>query len=254
MFDKEDCSYESYRNLLTDIKSTGRYCDYSDVVKDGRDAYLILRHDIEFSIDRAYGLARVEAEEGIASSYFVQITNNAYNAFSKKNVEMLRDMHRSGHHIGLHYHRSSAEGPDELKADILRQSRILSEMLDIHVDRFSFHRPTREHLAADIQIDGLINAYGNRFFVLTDDPSDNLAVKYIADSNHQWKYLGGATLSRQLLLRFDRIQLLIHPLSWSAQGANHLNNFQLIVQEKHDELIRTIEEEWKLFDLLRGKL
>lgn len=210
-----------------------------------------MRHDIEFSIDRAYQLSKIETEEGICSTYFVQITNNAYNAFSGKNQKLLKEMHGNGHHIGLHYHRGEIRELDALKEDIVKQANMLERMLQIPVDRFSFHRPLREHLAADIEIPGLINAYGSRFFVLTDDPDAPIAVKYIADSNHQWKY---GRVDREYLDQYDKIQLLVHPLSWSATGAEHLENFQMLVQEKHDEFVDTIEGEWKIFDLLRGKL
>ncbi len=104
MFVKEDCCYNTYRRILHDIKSTGVYCDYSEVLVERRRKYFVLRHDIEFSIDGAYRLSHIESEEGINSSYFVQITNNVYNAFSEKNIIMLQDMQKRGHHVGLHYH------------------------------------------------------------------------------------------------------------------------------------------------------
>lgn len=251
MFSKEDCSFPAYRRLLREIKKTGRYCDYVDVINENRDKFFVLRHDIEFSIDRAYSLSKIETEEGMFSSYFVQITNNAYNAFSGKNITKLREMYDSGHRIGLHYHRG---GAGTLREDIVYQSHVLSEMIGVPIDRFSFHRPLKEHLAANIQIDGLINTYESRFFVLTDDPNAPLEVKYIADSNHQWKYVDVINLNKEYFLKFDKIQLLIHPLSWSENGAEHLENFQMLVKEKHDEFVETIEGEWKIFDVLRGKL
>lgn len=255
MFSKEDCSFAAYKGLLRAVKDTGKYCDYADVVAENRDKFLVLRHDIEFSIDRAYRLSEVETEAGVSSSYFVQITNNAYNAFSDKNIDMLRMMHKNGHFIGLHYHLGGVENSlDILKKEIRHQSEVLSEMLDVPVDRFSLHRPRREHLEANIQIEGLINTYGRRFFVLTDNPQASLNVKYIADSNHQWKYIGENTLNKDYLCSFDKIQLLIHPFSWSESGAEHVENFQMLVQEKHDEFVATVEGEWKIFDMLRGKL
>ena len=47
----------------------------------------MLRHDIEFSVDRAYELAKVEKELGVTSTYTVQVRNNTYNALSEKNIE-----------------------------------------------------------------------------------------------------------------------------------------------------------------------
>ncbi len=254
MFRKEDCCYQTYRRILRDIKKSGKYYDYADVLEKMPEKWLILRHDIEFSVDRAYQLSLIETKEGIKSTWFVQITNNAYNALSEKNVALLQKMAENGHHIGLHYHRgkSVAGGAlGELKRDLQMQADILAKMTGLTVDRFSFHRPLREHLEADLEVDGLINAYGHQFFCLTDNPSQPLPVKYVADSNHQWKY-GEAT--EQFFAAHDKIQLLIHPLSWSENGAEHIENFQNIVREKHDELIDTIEGEWKIFDELRGKL
>ena len=56
-----------------------------------------MRHDIEFSIERAYNLSLVESENGFYSTYFVQITNNFYNAFSLKNMILLKQMIDNGH-------------------------------------------------------------------------------------------------------------------------------------------------------------
>lgn len=250
-FTKSDCCFETYRNILNRIKSTGKYCDYVDVLRECRDKFLILRHDIEFSIDRAYELSKIEYREGISSSYFVQISNNTYNAFSGKNKKMLQEMEQMGHHIGLHYHRGDVENINDLKQDISMQAEVLHKMTGCIVDRFSFHRPLRAHLEANIVIDGLINAYGEKFFVLTDDPTAATDVKYIADSNHQWKY---GLPTEDYFSAYDRIQLLVHPLSWTESGADHVKNFQMIMQEKHNELVQTIENEWKCFDELRGKL
>ncbi len=251
MFQKSDCSYAAYRKILCDIKDSGKYCDYADVIKEKRDQYLILRHDIEFSIERAYRLSEIEAEEGIQSTYFVQITNNAYNPFSQESKKMLLAMNQSGHHLGLHYHRGATEQIEGLAEDIVRQAKMLSEMIGIDIDRFSFHRPPAKFLKADLAAGDLINAYGHLFFTYTETPDDMCAVKYIADSNHQWKY---GLAKKEYFDRFDKIQLLIHPLSWSHEGADHLQNFQDMVKEKHDAFVETIEHEWKLFDELRGKL
>lgn len=251
MFKKEECSFGTYRKLLRDIRESGKNCDYTDVLSGHMDKFLILRHDIEFSVDRAARLFELECEEGVASSFFVQITNNAYNPFSEKNKEYLKRIHKMGGRIGLHYHRGDKDDLQEIKEEIVLQARMLGEMLDIPIDRFSFHRPLREHLAADMKIDGLINAYGHEFFSYSEKPEENPDVKYISDSNHEWKY---GNPGNETFQEYDRIQLLVHPLSWSKEGAEHVENFQMLVQEKHDEFVDTIEREWKTFDQLRGKL
>lgn len=121
----------------------------------------------------------------------------------------------------------------------------------IRINTFSFHRPLKEHLKANMKIPGILNAYAKEFFTFTDGSYDNVDVKYIADANHQWRY---GIPSKEYFSRYDKVQLVIHPLSWTERGAEHLKCFQEIVCEKHDELVASIESEWKTFDELRGKL
>ncbi len=249
MFSKEDCCFAQYEQMLSEIKASGKYMDYAEALHS--DKFIVLRHDIEFSIERAYNLARVETKNGICSSFLVQFTNNSYNAFSARNIKMLREMASHGHKIGLHYHRNGIEDIEEVKKDIRVQADMLALMLGMPVDRFSFHRPLRAHLEADIKVDGLINMYGKEFFALTDNPAEALPVKYIADSNHQWKY---GIPNAESFEKYDKIQLLVHPLSWTQEGAEHVDCFREIVAEKRAELLETIEGEWKIFDQLKGKL
>lgn len=130
MFQSSECSYESYRKILQTILDTGKYKEsYQEAVNS--EKFVLLRHDIEFSVDRAYNLSLIENEMGIKSNWFVQITNNTYNAFSQKNIKLLQRMCNAGHHIGLHYHRRDDEkyDLDQVKEDIVLQAGILEKML-----------------------------------------------------------------------------------------------------------------------------
>ena len=127
-------SYETYKKIISDIKETGKYCDYSNAID--KDEFILMRHDIEFSIERAYNLSLVESENGFYSTYFVQITNNFYNAFSLKNMILLKQMIDNGHHIGLHYHLNGQTDFLEVRDGVRDQIRILSEMLGTKIDRF----------------------------------------------------------------------------------------------------------------------
>ena len=251
MFQKKDCSYESYTKIMKLLKESGKYIDYKEALS--AQEFIVLRHDIEFSVQRALDLANLEQIEGIESSYFVQLTNNSYNVFSEKNRMRLKEIRKLGHKIGLHYHRNEQKNMsiDELKMDIQYQAELLGNILEMEIDRFSFHRPLREHLEANLQIDGLINTYDRRLFVLTDEPNQKLDVKYIADSNHQWKY---GIPTKECLEKNPKVQLLLHPLSWSETGADHVNNFQMLIDEHKKEFINTIKAEWKIFNQLEGKL
>ncbi|MDE7327321.1 MAG: hypothetical protein K2N63_13785, partial [Lachnospiraceae bacterium] len=61
--------------------------------------YLILKHDVETNVSKAYTLASIEKKYGHCGSYYVQ----AYLLNSKKNIKMLLKMSKMGHEISYHY-------------------------------------------------------------------------------------------------------------------------------------------------------
>lgn len=235
-------NYNEYRKILRDINQTGKYCDYKDAVN--HDEFIILRHDIEFSIPRAYELSLIEDSEYIKSTYFVQLTNQSYNAFSKENVELLKKMHLKGHYIGLHYHCHGDLNQKNVMKGILRELSVLETMLEFHIDRFSMHRPAKESKYWEIEIPGIINAYGEDFFCYSDEIVEKPEVKYIADSKHRWNY-GEASLSE--FMKHKKIQLLIHPFSWTSHGYNNENNFKSLLNEKSKEMMNTFENEFQRY-------
>ena len=83
-------SYTEYKNIITLVKSNWRIVDFKEVLTQNPSVFCVLRHDIEFSIDRAYKLAKIEKELGITSTYTVQVRNNTYNALSEKNIDLIR--------------------------------------------------------------------------------------------------------------------------------------------------------------------
>ena len=94
-------SFDDYREMLQIIKDTGRACTYEEAL--GRDSFVIMRHDVEYSVERAYELSKVEESMDFRSHFFFQWTNNSYNILSRRNMDMVKDMHERGQHIGLHY-------------------------------------------------------------------------------------------------------------------------------------------------------
>ena len=71
-------SYSEFKNIINLVKVYLPIVDFSDVINYNPKIFCVVRHDIEFSIDRALQMARIEAEElGITSTYTVQL--NAFN-------------------------------------------------------------------------------------------------------------------------------------------------------------------------------
>lgn len=61
--------------------------------------YIVLKHDVETNVERAYKIAEIESSYGHRGSYYVQ----AYLLEEGANVELLKKMQQMGHEISYHY-------------------------------------------------------------------------------------------------------------------------------------------------------
>jgi hypothetical protein len=236
-------SYNEFKNLIGIVHQNLPIVDYTDV-KDNTDKFCILRHDIEFSIDRAYKLAKIEKELGVVSTYTVQVRNNTYNALSEKNIDLISKIKELGHHIGLHQNPPSSMKLDTLKDYIMRDINILEDCYGFEIDRFAFHRPKKEYLNCYIELDNKINCYDKKFFHFFENKPESLEILYLADSNHKWKY--GYPLDFNFS-KINKLQLLTHPFSWSNSGGDNYGNFVTLIRERNDELVNSMNTETNTF-------
>ena len=236
-------SYNEFKNLINMVQQNLPIVDYKDV-NDNTKKFCVLRHDIEFSIDRAYKLAKIEKELGVVSTYTVQVRNNTYNALSEKNIDLISKIKELGHHIGLHQNPPSSMKLDTLKDYIMRDITILEDCYGFKIDRFAFHRPKKEYLNCYIELDNRINCYDKKFFYFFEDKPESLEILYLADSNHKWKY--GYPLDFDFS-KINKLQLLTHPFSWSDGGGDNYGNFVTLIRERNDELVNSMNTETNTF-------
>tara|TARA_R110001583_G_scaffold157797_2_gene309704 strand:+ start:433 stop:1176 length:744 start_codon:yes stop_codon:yes gene_type:complete len=239
-------SYNEYRNIITLIQQYLPIVDFADVTIT-TDNFCVIRHDIEFSIDRAAKLAEVENKLGISTTYTVQLRNNTYNALSEKNIEQIHYIKSLGHCIALHQNPPYMSEKD-LKEYVLKDIETLEHYYGFEVDRYAFHRPKQEQLAMYLDIPGKINCYGKEYFhYFKGAEHRNLKdfnVTYLADSNHQWKY------GHPIAIDFDtvsKLQLNTHPFSWTERGYENYGNFLSLIEERKKEMLFDMESENKAF-------
>ena len=184
-----DFSYAYYLHLIKTILQSVPLVDFANI-KPTDDSFFILRHDVEFSVEKAYEMAKIEHDSlGVKSSYFFQIRNYTYNVLAFKNIELIKKIQAMGHSIGLHANTGGLTNIMDIIALVKQDVAILQRVLDMPVDRFSFHRPSHDVLKQNIKIEGLINAYDPLFFhFYNHEPPQCLNVHYFSDSEHQWKY------------------------------------------------------------------
>ncbi|MBQ9135816.1 MAG: hypothetical protein IJX66_06970 [Lachnospiraceae bacterium] len=237
-------SFDDYREILRIINSTGRYTNYKDALK--KDRFILMRHDVEYSVERAYNLSKVEDSMDFTSTYFFQWTNNSYNILSRKNMDIVKDMHERGHVIGLHYALNGMTDMEQVRKQIVKEINILSEMFGFQVDTFSVHRPSKDILRENIKLPGIINAYQDDFFTFAENVTEDtpVAVKYLSDANHIWRY---GYPDEKNILGHDKVQILTHPFAWTKQGHDNFDNYKTLVTEKTEEVIHSINNECKDF-------
>ena len=239
-------SYNEYGNLIKIISNHLPIIDFKDV-EENTKKFCVLRHDIEFSIDRAYNLAKIENKLGVISTYTVQVRNNTYNALSEKNIKAIKEIKKLGHKIGLHQNPPPMS-ESELTNYILKDIETLEHYYGFEVDRFAFHRcgGSPHLLKSYIQVDNKINCYDKKFFhYFEGGKPEELKVNYIADSNHRWKY--GHPLDLDFR-KIKKLQLLTHPYSWTNRGIqDNYANYLSLIKERTEELVFSMNTETNTF-------
>ncbi len=206
-------SFDSYKALIRLLLTQGyHFCSYHDFTDN---ASVIMRHDIDYSIDKALDFAYIEKDIGISSTYFVLFTSDFYNVLSRRNVEKLKILENLGHEIGLHFDETVYNSLDRsgmVKA-IQRESFMLSDSIGSKVTCVSMHRPSHWVLDADLIIPGMVNSYGKVFFQ---------DFKYVSDSSMHWrenvlKYINEKT--------YSKLHILTHAFWYNEEEISMKNIF-----------------------------
>jgi hypothetical protein len=164
--------------------------------------YFLLRHDVDVNLDYAHEMAKREADFGVRSTYFVMLRSPFYNLWSRIASQLLREIAKMGHAIGLHFDAAFSQGPEKTRAEwIAFEAETLSALANTEVKAFSLHQPTPEAIDQRLQINGMINTY---------HPDHMKDFTYISDSNRDWR--GKDPIA--LMKTGENIQLLAHPIWW----------------------------------------
>ena len=237
-------SFDDYKEIIRIINSTNRYMDYHKALTS--DKFILMRHDVEYSVERAYELAKVESGMDFTSTFFFQWTNNSYNILSRKNKDLIKDMHERGHTIGLHFALNGMTDMEQIRKQIVKEIDILNSMFEFKIDTFSIHRPSKDVLRENIKLPGIINAYQDEFFTFAENVTEDtpVKVKYLSDANHIWRY---GYPDEKNILENDKVQILTHPFAWCKKGYDNFDNYKSLIKEKYIELVNSVDNECKDF-------
>lgn len=178
---------EHYRELLRSAREGGYRFAFFD--RDPQPGDVLLRHDVDLSLEAAVRLAELEHEEDAAATYFLMTASVFYNLASTEGERALGRLRELGHRVGLH-----AVWPQ----------RELDERFEPVV---AWHNPDPEYMGEPLG-DGLANVMEPRFF----SPE-----RYRSDSNQHWR--SGCPHEALARGEFEWLQLLTHPEIWVYPGA-----------------------------------
>ena len=180
------CAFDldHYRELLAAAKTGGYRFAFFDRAPQRGD--VLLRHDVDLSLEAAVELAELEAAVGASATYFLMKRSVFYNLSSYIGDAALTRLRELGHRVGLH-----AVWPD---AD-------LDERFDPVV---AWHNPDPDYMREPIE--GAVNVMEPRF-----------STNYRSDSNLHWRH--GFPHDELARRQFEWLQLLTHPEIWVYPGA-----------------------------------
>jgi hypothetical protein len=179
------CAFDlaHYRELLEAARAGGYRFAFFD--RDPAPGDLLLRHDVDLSLEAALRVAELEAEEGAAATYFLMPQSIFYNLASPIGERALGRLRELGHRVGLHALWPRAE-------------------FDARFDRVvAWHNPDPPYMREPV--DGAVNVMEERF-----------SAQYRSDSNQRWR--AGCPHEDLRAGRFEWLQLLTHPEIWVYPG------------------------------------
>jgi len=180
-----DFSLTHYRDLLRAARTGGYGWAGFDIPP--QPGAVILRHDVDLSLDAAVAVAEAEADEGAWSTWFLMTRSVFYNLASSEGERAIERLHELGHRVAHHAVYPHVD---------------LDERFDPVV---AWHNPDPEYMRAPI--DGAVNVMEAPFF----DPDH-----YRSDSNQHWR--NGCPHEALAHGEFEWLQLLTHPEIWAFDG------------------------------------
>lgn len=221
---QRDFSWSAYRALIQAFLDRG-YAVKLFGELDPNESHLVLRHDIDFSLRAAVDIARIEADMGVRSHYYVLLQTEFYNLCSPQDWDRVLEIADLGHDVGLHFDASRYDADLEtLEEAVARECNVLAAITGQEVETVSFHRPAQSLLGLDRPLAGRLHAYQPRFF---------FDIAYVADSRGLFRY--GHPLDHIAFAEAKAMQLLTHPIWWPQSEAN--DNMSLL-----DDLLQYRQE------------
>jgi len=201
-------SKKGYMNFIHIILAEGyRFVTLEEFDHYSTKKQVILRHDVDYSPQKALELAKIDHSLDVSSIFFFLVRGHWYNFFGHYAQKSVQEIHAMGFPIGLHYAPPPHMGDDQEKQrqQLLRDFSLMRSEFPHAYPAFSWHvpPPLALHEGQFKAPDGLADMYSERFFY---------KAKYVSDSSlrNSYEYLIQIFLSGEN----RKVQLVLHPVCW----------------------------------------
>ena len=230
----QDFTESNYRKLIQVAKNVNSVTTYEAANPTG----IVLRHDIDYSLNRAVALSAIEKEEKVPSYYFVHLHNDFYNAMDYVALACIRQLIDNDRIVGLHfdpcYYGLSVSQIKELELKVVKEKVILEDISGKEVTHMSFHNPDVGGEWHKLQMDiigGLVNVYG---------PEISSSFDYCSDSNGYWRFQRLEDVLKSS--EGKRVQVLTHPGWWQKEILYPFERIKRCVTGRAESVLKNYED------------
>ena len=232
-------SFRHYNEILKMAKSLGyEFCFFSET-PDKKNKKLYLRHDVDFSLEAALRLAKIDKMNGVYSTFFIRFGSPFYNLFDFNQSKIIKKIIDLGHQVGLHFDErciGSQKTQATIEDEVMRQLKILKKYFNIK-NIISFHYPSRFIFNKNFGVDKFKSTYSAQFFS---------EIKYLSDSRGIWKDGCACKLLTSKNLP-ENLQLLMHGEWWGTKGNDPNEILTYNLKEKLEYLDKNFAFDTKVY-------
>lgn len=204
-----DYSLGSYAQTLDAYREAGyTVSSFERFLQGAAPKHLILRHDIDNSIEAATRVAHIDADRGCTSTFFLRVHAHGYNPLCLDSLRFMQEIESLGHEVQLHLEGGMHTwlGGDEL-GWAERQRTVFEAAVGRPIRGFSVHEPARMGGLGFANM--LLERWGLDYHSY-EDRFMYPQMKYLSDSSGRWREGHfGLWVDKEPLLH-----VLTHPFWW----------------------------------------
>lgn len=227
-----DFTQNHYCEILQLAKHNYAFANYENF--KNKKSFIIWRHDVDFSMEYALELAKIEKSLNIESTYFLYLHSEFYNLFELRSIEIINKISKLGHNIGIHFdaHYYNIKSKKDINKYLYFEKKIFNELFNIIPKAFSFHN-TNDFIMScqDKKYVGLKNTYAKIF---------QTEIGYCSDSNGYWHFdrLYDVIKSK----KYKKLQVLTHPTWWQEEIRSPRERIFKIIMDRKTYMYKSYEK------------